>query len=335
MALFNKPDTTNSITVLDGWVKIHNSDMKGKDARGDVVIPAGAISRVTNDDNLVKIHVDGVPQPAPKALDVGNHNRYAVYYNRKKSAEEVVAEVEAAMEAVRGVPVPEDWSPAPQSPKAVEQATKKSYEMWEAEKADNRRKAEAAQVIFNEAVADAQAKEVANAGDEPRFLKDYLVAEFGDVKLYSNHTIVFNGDNYPALGARGSIDAGLANNKKFSAGRIITGVAAAPLVGVFGLAGLIRKQKGQIVLEVELADGRLLVTVGPTKEQKSALKVVQALGKIPPAPAAPAPAQSAPTQAASVPAVDTDALTKLAELHKSGILTDEEFAAAKAKALGL
>lgn len=39
--------------------------------------------------------------------------------------------------------------------------------------------------------------------------------------------------------------------------------------------------------------------------------------------------------AAPAPAVDADQLAKLAELHAAGVLTDEEFAAAKAKALGL
>ena len=48
-----------------------------------------------------------------------------------------------------------------------------------------------------------------------------------------------------------------------------------------------------------------------------------------------APAQ-APEQAASVPppADPADELEHLAQLHESGVLTDEEFAAAKAKILG-
>ena len=37
----------------------------------------------------------------------------------------------------------------------------------------------------------------------------------------------------------------------------------------------------------------------------------------------------------SAPGTDLDQLAKLAELHSDGVLTDEEFAAAKAKALGL
>src|ERR1700736_4652934 len=52
----------------------------------------------------------------------------------------------------------------------------------------------------------------------------------------------------------------------------------------------------------------------------------------PPAPAQqapPAPDQSAPTAAATSPMIDQ--LNQLATLHQQGILTDEEFTAAKAK----
>jgi hypothetical protein len=47
-------------------------------------------------------------------------------------------------------------------------------------------------------------------------------------------------------------------------------------------------------------------------------------------------AQQAPP-AAAAPAQDDEMaeLTKLAQMHSAGILTDEEFAAAKAKALGI
>jgi flagellar biosynthesis/type III secretory pathway protein FliH len=47
-------------------------------------------------------------------------------------------------------------------------------------------------------------------------------------------------------------------------------------------------------------------------------------------------AAQAQQQAAAPPATDTTAeLQKLADLHKSGVLTDEEFAAMKKKLLGL
>jgi hypothetical protein len=49
----------------------------------------------------------------------------------------------------------------------------------------------------------------------------------------------------------------------------------------------------------------------------------------PPPPPPAAPAAAAPSQA-----VDYDELKQLGELHAAGTLTDEEFAAAKAKILG-
>jgi hypothetical protein len=45
-----------------------------------------------------------------------------------------------------------------------------------------------------------------------------------------------------------------------------------------------------------------------------------------------APSQQAPAQAASSPMIDQ--LNQLAALHQQGVLTDDEFAAAKAKLIG-
>jgi membrane protease subunit (stomatin/prohibitin family) len=45
--------------------------------------------------------------------------------------------------------------------------------------------------------------------------------------------------------------------------------------------------------------------------------------------------QAAPAAAAPAPADSTAELERLAKLHESGALTDEEFAAAKSKLLGL
>jgi hypothetical protein len=48
-----------------------------------------------------------------------------------------------------------------------------------------------------------------------------------------------------------------------------------------------------------------------------------------------APPQAAPAPAAPAPTDSTAELERLAKLHESGALTDEEFAAAKSKLLGL
>jgi len=50
---------------------------------------------------------------------------------------------------------------------------------------------------------------------------------------------------------------------------------------------------------------------------------------------APPPPQYAPPPPAAAPDDDMAQLTKLAELHSQGILTDEEFAAKKAQILGI
>jgi len=53
------------------------------------------------------------------------------------------------------------------------------------------------------------------------------------------------------------------------------------------------------------------------------------------APTQAAPPPAAPAPAAPAPADSTAELERLAKLHESGALTDEEFAAAKSKLLGL
>ena len=64
------------------------------------------------------------------------------------------------------------------------------------------------------------------------------------------------------------------------------------------------------------------------RQDQRAMEAQQAQAA-PPPPPAPAPA-AAPTAAVDI----TGELTKLAEMRNNGILTDEEFAAAKAKLLG-
>ena len=70
------------------------------------------------------------------------------------------------------------------------------------------------------------------------------------------------------------------------------------------------------------------------KKHMDAKKAAEAGAAAPPA-AEPAPAAAAPAAAAGGIGDDTMAkLKQLGELHESGVLTDEEFAAEKAKLLG-
>lgn len=48
-----------------------------------------------------------------------------------------------------------------------------------------------------------------------------------------------------------------------------------------------------------------------------------------------APAPQAPAPSAGITSQDTERLAELGKLHDSGVLTDEEFAAEKAKILGI
>jgi hypothetical protein len=92
--------------------------------------------------------------------------------------------------------------------------------------------------------------------------------------------------------------------------------AAATTAVVAGTAGAVRHHQEQKY-------------ANQAAEQQAAAEAQYA--EAAPQPMAPAPV--APPPAGSD--IDMDQLQKLGELHTSGVLTDEEFAAAKAKALGL
>ncbi len=76
----------------------------------------------------------------------------------------------------------------------------------------------------------------------------------------------------------------------------------------------------------------LLGTVARTAVITKTAQVVAGSGKKA-APAAPAPAEPAAPAAAGLTDDKIAQLQKLADLHKSGVLTDEEFSAQKAKLL--
>ena len=73
--------------------------------------------------------------------------------------------------------------------------------------------------------------------------------------------------------------------------------------------------------------------VGAASANKQAAAQAPQAAPAAPAPVAPAPAAPAPAAPAEDPT--TAELEKLGELHNQGILTDEEFTAAKKKALGI
>jgi hypothetical protein len=72
---------------------------------------------------------------------------------------------------------------------------------------------------------------------------------------------------------------------------------------------------------------------GPPKEEVSARQFAQNLGLAVSA-LAPGP-EDAPPAPAPVPAGSADELAKLAQLKEAGVLTEDEFTAAKARLLGL
>lgn len=331
MSIF-KPDPT-TITASNGWVTIHNGSDKDKSIRGDVHIPAAAITKVTEDNNVIRVHIEGIAHPAVKMTDAGQKNRYAVNYWRSSTCNEALASVQQAIDSAEGHHIPEGWEPLPQHPAAVADARSREYSAQKKVdaviKSDKERRKDRG--AFSDKVDKQSPPSLA-----PKWYESNLMS-FGDIKVNGNKTVTFNGEHYDISGARAGVDMDLANNKKFGKGRVVMGAAAAPFVGILAAPALIRKQKGIITLEVELADGTLLTTVGKSKGsgQKDAQKVVQEITRQAGVRSVQVSEPSTP-QPLGAPVPDSaDHIRKLADLHSQGILSDSEFAAAKAKALGL
>lgn len=340
MSIFKSDPTT--ITAHDGWVTIHNGSDKDKSIRGDVSVPASAITQVTEDNCVIRIHADGISHPAVKMTDSAQKNRYAVNFWRQSKCDEALASIQQAVREAKGTPIPDGWSPAPQHPQAVKDARSRDYM---AQRLADKSAASAKQAVKDKEAEKQVKKDMAAFSSKvdsqanslaPKWYESNLMS-FGDIKVNGNQTLTFNGTHYSIAGARAGVDMDLANNKKFGKGRVVMGAAAAPFVGVLAAPALIRKQKGIITLEVELADGTLLTTVGKSKGngQRDAQKVVQEITKQAGARPAQVTAPATPQPATTTVPDSADQIRKLADLHSQGILSDAEFAAAKAKALGL
>lgn len=94
---------------------------------------------------------------------------------------------------------------------------------------------------------------------------------FGDITITGEGVLTYKGHEFPTHGARATVDQG-GVKQKVGAGRVVGGaVLAGPVGAVIG--GMAKKSKGDISLEVQLADGRVLVTTGPVKSLKKAQDV--------------------------------------------------------------
>jgi len=108
-----------------------------------------------------------------------------------------------------------------------------------------------------------------------------------------------------------------------------TAVVAGTASAVVGHSQNKQASKQQAAADAQMQDQQM----ADMQAQMDAMQAQQAQQAAPPPPPAPAPA---PAAAAAAPAAGGDLmaeLSKLADLKAAGVLTDEEFAAAKAKLL--
>ena len=117
-----------------------------------------------------------------------------------------------------------------------------------------------------------------------------------------------------------------------------TAVVAGTASAVVGATSNRQANKQQAAAEQQAAQNAAFESQAQVAQMQADMEAMKAQQAAPPpAPAPAAPAAAAP--AAAAPAADAEGdlmaqLSKLADLKAAGVLTDEEFAAAKAKLLG-
>jgi hypothetical protein len=148
------------------------------------------------------------------------------------------------------------------------------------------------------------------------------VAFFEGVTMRGSQ-IKYKREAVPIEGARASVDTSGAIDKRVTATRLL-------LTGPFAFGLRKKKDDRALFLLIEGGGSAFVVDVDPKKEKKArefAAKV-NAAGHVRPVP-------PAPGAAATSAADDLLAQVKvLGQLHASGVLTDQEFAAKKAELLG-
>ena len=92
---------------------------------------------------------------------------------------------------------------------------------------------------------------------------------------------------------------------------------------------MVRRSRPSILGSAVRTAGRTAIIAGTATAVSGKVAAKQAAGAAPPAAA---PAEPGPPAGLSAEAMEQ--LQKLADLHKSGILTDDEFATQKARILG-
>lgn len=263
----------NTVTVDTQNGNIHIENHKPKERKGKYVIPIGAISRLSKNilysptTVAVVIHpINDVRHPSSLLVKA---DRYAMFMSRG-DAKKFRAEIEEAMPQFAGSAP--DWKPFPQH-EDVDQMTGFKGEIKEAvnDALDE-------SIASSKALSGMEGKGESPAG-QSTFGKmvDAMEAfeptlRFGSVKM-KGRTVTYKGDEYDLKGARALVDSGQLG-KRMTATRVIGGGVIFGPVGAL-IGGMAKKSTGDAFLNIELADGRLIIEPVKKKQIKEANKFAQ------------------------------------------------------------
>lgn len=138
--------------------------------------------------------------------------------------------------------------------------------------------------------------------------------------VLTNMTIKYGSEGGSLAGAHATVETTGDIERRITATRLVG-------TGVLALAWRKKADHREHYLTVE-GNGFAFVVPLDAKQGKAAREVAARINSLASQAQAAAPAEAAPSGVG-------DQLAKLAELHAAGALTDDEFSAAKAKALGL
>lgn len=253
----------NTVTVDTQNGNIHIENHKPKEREGKYVIPIGAIAKLGRNilysptTVAITIHpINDVKHPASMFV---KGDRYAVFLSRGE-AKKFRAEIDDLIPRFEGA-APE-WKPFPQH-ENLSAITDFKSELKEAFSSDLPKYSEVAdssegQSGFGKMVDAMEAFEP--------------TLRFGSVKM-KGRTVTYKGDEYDLEGARALVDSGQLG-KRMTATRVIGGGVIFGPVGAL-IGGMAKKSTGDAFLNIELADGRLIIEPVKKKQIKEANKFAQ------------------------------------------------------------
>ncbi len=299
-----------------------------------------AAKKAANEANMQRIRDEIAAKAAQKLAEKMQNPEFAAKYAEKQAKQDALdAQMKArreAKEALKSLP-PEEAKAARKAASeatmqrirdesAAKSASKLAEKLTDPEFAAKHAAKEAKRAASEAAMAQRQKEKEELAEKIGKKVADELFA-LKRVRIYENGYIEVGLGLVSTPEKLVSIQSSADISKKTGLGRAAAGV----MTGGLSLMGANRRGDLMLVIDTE-NETRVLNTDDPTTEDMKAMKKLEAVGNSVLARLSSTSVSAAPVNSTTDLSVE---LARLNDLHKSGVLTAEEFSAAKSKLLGL